>query len=356
MRRNARLAAAATPVSPLARMSVRLPALAIGLACLAIALAADPAAAQAPPPSGFPGKAPEGPPAEILSFTAEPAATAAPGVPVKLRWEVVNAYSLRIDPGLAAVPTRGDATVTPAATTTYTLRVTGTGGVKTESVTVTVAGTAPAKPTATAAAQAARPIPRLADGKPDLSGVYLGGRDVKLVAPARLKPGAEGFRVDPSADELGQGALCLPPGVPASTLLPYPLEIVQRPDVVVILYEAYNLFRIIPIRPAHAEDLDPLWMGDSVAHWEGDMLVVDVTSFNDKTRVAGYKHTQALHVVERYTRTAYDTVEYRATAEDPNVFAAPVEYAGNLVLHPEWQIGEYVCAENNKDYSELRGP
>jgi hypothetical protein len=139
-------------------------------------------------------------------------------------------------------------------------------------------------------------------------------------------------------------------------MVPYPLEIVQRPEVVVILYEAYNLFRIIPMRTEHAEDLDPLWMGDSIGHWDGDTLVVDVTSFNDKTRVAGVKHTEAMHVVERYTRTAYDTIEYRASVEDPNVFAAPVQYAGNLTLHPEWQIGEYVCAENNKDYSELRGP
>jgi hypothetical protein len=327
------------------------------LAGLALVFAAEPGLAQAPPPAGFPGKAPEGPPAEILSFTAEPAATDAPGRSVKLRWEVVNAYSLRIDPGVGIVATRGDETLTPSATTTYTLTVDGTGGTRTRTVTVTVAGTAPAQTSAAApSAEPPRSIPRLADGKPDLSGVYLGGRDIKLVGKVELRPGAEGFRVDPAADALGQGALCLPPGVPAATMVPYPLEIVQRPEVVVILYEAYNLFRIIPMRTEHAEDLDPLWMGDSIGHWDGDTLVVDVTSFNDKTRVAGVKHTEAMHVVERYTRTAYDTIEYRASVEDPNVFSAPVQYAGNLTLHPEWQIGEYVCAENNKDYSELRGP
>jgi hypothetical protein len=69
--------------------------------------------------------------------------------------------------------------------------------------------------------------------------------------------------------------------------------------------------------------------------------------------IAGVKHTEDLHVVERYRRTAFETIAYEATVEDPNVFAAPVRYAGSLALHPEWEIGEYICAENNKDYKEL---
>ena len=60
-----------------------------------------------------------------------------------------------------------------------------------------------------------------------------------------------------------------------------------------------------------------------------------------------------MRVVERYTRTSYGVIAYEASVEDPNVFAEPVRYAGDLVLHPEWEIGEYVCAENNKDYDEL---
>jgi hypothetical protein len=94
-------------------------------------------------------------------------------------------------------------------------------------------------------------------------------------------------------------------------------------------------------------------MGHSVARWDGDTLVVDVTSFNDRTLVSGHRHTEAMHVTERYRRTAYDAIEYQAVVTDPSVFASPVEYRGNLVLHPEWEIGEYVCAENMKDYAEL---
>jgi hypothetical protein len=60
-----------------------------------------------------------------------------------------------------------------------------------------------------------------------------------------------------------------------------------------------------------------------------------------------------MHVVERYRRTAYNTIEYTATVEDPNVFAEPLVYSGKLTLHPEWEIGEYVCTENNKNYAEL---
>jgi len=123
---------------------------------------------------------------------------------------------------------------------------------------------------------------------------------------------------------------------------------------VVILYEAYHLFRVIPTdgRP-HPKDLDPTWMGNSVGHWEGDTLVVDVTGFNDKTAVDIYRHTTAYHVVERYTRTSYDQIQYEATISDPNVFAAPFKDAGILRLHPEWQIQEYICEENNHDYKEL---
>ena len=71
-------------------------------------------------------------------------------------------------------------------------------------------------------------------------------------------------------------------------------------------------------------DVDPSYFGDSVGHWEGDTLVVDVTHLNDETWLAngGYFHTDALHVVERYTRQG-NTLRYEATAEDPNVMTKP---------------------------------
>ena len=314
--------------------------------------AACPAGAQAPPPSGFPGVAPQAPAQQILSFSADAESIQA-GMPVTLRWEAINAYSLEIEPAVGRVATRGTRTVFPQTTTSYTLRVTGGDGTSERTIKVAVAGgnAAAAAPQATGTAPAS--VPRLADGTPDLSGVYLGGRDVRLTGEVRLVPGAERFRVPPNENDLGQGAACLPPGVPAATMMPYPLQIVHRPDVLVILYEAYHLFRIIPIGAEHPEYVDPTWMGNSVARWEGDTLVVEAIGFNDRTLVSGHRHTEDMRVVERYRRSTPDVIEYEALVTDPNVFAEPVRYRGNLVLHPEWQIGEYVCAENNKDYDEL---
>lgn len=308
--------------------------------------------AQAPPPAGFPGVAPRGPAADIVRFEAAPSAIE-PGESATLRWEVLNAYSLGIEPGIGAVATRGSRALTPAATTTYTLTVTGTGGTKTATATIEVAGTAPLAVTSVPSSDAPESIPRLWNGQPDLSGVYLGGRGIRLAGSVELKPGAESFRAPQRDDDLGQGARCLPPGVPGAALAPFPLQIVHKPDLLVILYEAYNIFRIVPIGRAHSEDLDPARLGHSVAHWDGDTLVVEVIGFNDKTVVAGHRHTEAMRVVERYRRTSYDTIAYEALVEDPNVFAAPVRYAGDLALRPEWEIGEYICAENPKDYAEL---
>jgi len=325
-----------------------------GSTILLWALASAAAIAQAPPPSGFPGVAPEGPPQQILSFTADAESIRA-GMPVTLRWAAVNAYSLRIEPAVGTVATRGTHTVFPQAATSYTLTITGSAGTTTETITIDVVGGDASGSASGQSGAAADPesIPRLSDGTPDLSGVYLGGRDIGMAGDVRLVPGGEDFRVPQNDEDLGQGAQCLPPGVPAATMVPYPLQIVHKPDVVVILYEAYNLFRIIPIGVDHPEYVDPTWMGNSVARWEGDTLVVDVVGFNDRTRVAGYRHTEEMRVVERYRRSGLGVIEYEASVEDPNVFAEPVRYKGDLVLHPEWQIGEYICAENNKSYSEL---
>jgi hypothetical protein len=94
-------------------------------------------------------------------------------------------------------------------------------------------------------------------------------------------------------------------------------------------------------------------MGNSVGHWEGETLVVDVIGVNDKVTVGEYRHTTAYHVVERFQRVSYDTLKYSATIDDPNVFAQPWTEVGTFTLHPEWEIQEYVCEENNHDYKQL---
>ena len=309
------------------------------------------AGAQAPPPAAFPGEPPPSPPADILVFRAE-TVELDEGTALQLRWEAINAYVVEISPAIGAVATFGTRRIAPAATTRYTLSVTGAGGVVSETVSV--------EPVAGAerfASEAAVPgeISRHPDGTIDLSGLYIGGRAIELQGAAELTPEARAAAAAAADSNLGQGILCVPPGVPNATLMPFPLQIVHTEQLLVILYEAYHLFRIIPIGREHPEYLDPTWMGYSVAHWEDDTLVVEVRGFNDKSRIAGQRHTTDMIVTERYTRLSPETVRYEATVEDPAVFAAPVRYAGELSLRPEWEIGEYVCAENNKDYDALFG-
>jgi hypothetical protein len=320
----------------------------------------SPPAQQEPPPDlGRPrvGGFPMGPPGKILELRADPA-TVQPGQISTLHWHAVNADDTYFDNCLGIVPTIGSHEVTPKQTTTYTFTAKGRAGGDSKSVTVTVPGTEPAPASVTGACGDPhnQPIPRSADGHPDLSGVYIAGFSLSPLKDLKLKPGAEKYKVVQDPNDLGQGVTCVPPGVPAATMQPYPLQIVQKPGLVVILYEAYHLFRVIPTDGStHPDDLDPTYMGNSVGHWDGDTLVVDVTGFNDKTFVGlgGYRHTTAYHVVERYHRVSYEELDYSATIDDPNVFAAPFTVSSKLRLHPEWQIQEYVCEDNNKDYKEL---
>jgi len=298
---------------------------------------------------------PIGPPAHIIQFAAQPSTVRA-GEPVTLTWAAFNSDNMSIDQCVGTIPARGSRTVTPTFTTTYTLTAKGRGGNDKRSITVTVSGSNPAAASAQPPCTDVKdqPIPRMGD-HPDLSGVWIGGFAIVPMDKPVLKPGAEHFKLTAEESALGPTVECVPPGVPSSTMWPYPLRIVQKPEMVVILYEAYPMFRVIPTdgRP-HPDDLDPTYMGNSVGHWEGDTLVVDVTGFNDTTVLADtYHHTNAMHVVERYRRTSYNRIEYVATIEDPNVFTAPWRYGGPLVHHPEWDLQEYVCEQNNKNYDDL---
>ena len=154
-------------------------------------------------------------------------------------------------------------------------------------------------------------------------------------------------------NDLGQGVTCVPPGVPAATMQPYPLQIIQKPGLVVILYEAYHIFRVIPTDgTTHPDDLDPTYMGNSVGHWDGDTLVADVTSFSDVTWLdaAGDYHSDELHVIERYTRASLDTLTYEAAIEDPKVFTKSWNLAPSfLSLRPGERLREYECIADNQD-------
>jgi|SRR5581483_7544649 len=210
-------------------------------------------------------------------------------------------------------------------------------------------------------------LPRTADGKPNLQGIWqasstaaadlqdhparynmLAGRSVVNGGEIPYQPWAaakkaENFQNRQKADPLNQ---CFMPGVPRMMYLEFPFQIVQTPQAVAMTFEWSLVYRLIRTDGSrHPEDLD-FWMGDSRGRWEGDTLVVDVANNNDKTwfDMAGDFHSDALHVVERYRMIDPDTIQYEATIEDPKVFSRP--WSINIPLKKRTdrdRLFEYVC-------------
>jgi hypothetical protein len=209
-----------------------------------------------------------------------------------------------------------------------------------------------------ATAQAEKPyaVPRTTDGKPDLQGIWItrnaASFDVSEVAEGRLIPYLpEALEREQKGDRVDPIAHCSMPGVPRITYMPFPFQIMQRPGFVLFLYEYLHDNRIVTTNPRpHLEDID-FYFGDSVGHWEGDTLVVDVTNFNDKTWLDSARHTHSdqLHVIERYTRTGPDTIQYEATIQDPKTYSRPWKISMPLhrVTEPGFELREQECVEGD---------
>ena len=170
------------------------------------------------------------------------------------------------------------------------------------------------------------------------------GNDIPYQAWALAKK-QENYRNRATADPEAQ---CYLPGVPRITYMPFPFQIFQFADRVVILYEYLHTTREIYTDGSPHTNLETeFWMGDSRGHWEKDTLVVDVTHFTDQTWFdrAGNFHSGGLHVVERYTRTGPDHLRYDVTIEDPKVFTRPWKMSMPLYRRQEMnaQLLEYEC-------------
>jgi len=201
-------------------------------------------------------------------------------------------------------------------------------------------------------------VPRLPDGKPDLTGVW----DIPYVPDMskRIGPlpytawGEANFKsYDPS--KFDYTAHCLPAGLTRQMNTPMPLEIFQMPKRVAILFEAWNTFVIVPTDGRdHPKDPDPTWMGTSVGHWDGDTLVVDSIGFNDKTRLdtIGHPHSDQLHVIQRFSRADPTHLAYEVTVDDPKAYTKPWTNKRVFTLKPKWELMEYSCEENNKEITE----
>jgi hypothetical protein len=225
---------------------------------------------------------------------------------------------------------------------------------------------------------ASGPIQRTSDGKPDLSGLWLADTlapwDVEDHPAVYGIPAGKGVVVDnnhkiPYQDwalkkraELVKDAAndpqahCHLPGVPRAVYTPFPWQVIQKPGLVVFLYEYPHGIRIVHTdgsrQHPQGRDLLHTWMGDSVGHWEGDTLVVDVNGFNDQTwlDMSGNFHSDELHVVERYTMIDAKTIDYEATLDDSKVYTKPWTMKFPIrAQQPGQEIMEFECLEGERD-------
>jgi hypothetical protein len=231
--------------------------------------------------------------------------------------------------------------------------------------------------------------PRTPDGKPDLSGIWQAlneanwdieghaaapGRVLALGAVDAVVPGlgvVEGgplpYLPEAAAKKkenfekrltLDPVIKCYLPGVPRATYMPQPFQIIQSPQYIMMVHQFAGAVRTIYMQ--HMDAPADSWMGWSNGHWEGETLVVDTTDFNDKTWFdsAGNFHSDELHVVERFTATSPDHLNYEVTIEDPKVFSRPWKMSMPLYRRKEKnaQILEFRCVEFVEDliYGQLR--
>jgi hypothetical protein len=220
----------------------------------------------------------------------------------------------------------------------------------------------------TAATSAAAQIPRAADGRPDLSGIWqvLGtaawniedhsadrgvpagqgvveGGELPYL-PEALEKRNENYRTRATSDPESK---CYLPGIPRMMYMPFPFQIVQTPSHIAMAFEYVNAVRHIFLRGEHPEGPIDWWQGDARARWEGDTLIVDLVHFNGETWFdrAGNFHSDAMHLVERYTMIDRNHIDYEVTVEDPKVFVRPWKMSMPLYrrLEKNVQLLEYVC-------------
>ena len=229
------------------------------------------------------------------------------------------------------------------------------------------------------APQTAKPaaIPRTADGKPNLHGIWQVRNRAQYgledhVARHGLKAGRsvvdggtipyqdwalkqrdENFLNRQERDPLNQ---CFLPGVPRIMYMDFPFQIFQTPTHIAMVFEWTQVFRMIYTNGSkHVEDIE-FWMGDSRGRWEGDTLVVNVANFNDKTwfDMSGNFHSEQLTLEERYTMLDPDAIQYDVTFTDPKVFTRPWRISMPLYRHKDMpRLLEYQCVAEMEEAQGL---
>jgi hypothetical protein len=200
---------------------------------------------------------------------------------------------------------------------------------------------------------------RVAVSPRDLSGVWMerqnaitfSDQEPPLMpwAQAKFKTAKPGYGPRATSNSQDPILSCAPPGMPRILLMPFPMQIVQIPGEVIMLFEYDHHVRHIYLdRREHRQDLGPTWMGDSIGRWDEDTLVVDTMGLNDKTWLdqVGHPHSDALHLVERVRRIDHDTLQDDLTIDDPRAYTKPWTGQQVFKLKPAWHLFEYICEDN----------
>lgn len=206
--------------------------------------------------------------------------------------------------------------------------------------------------------QELKPTPRTPDGKPDLSGFWqgpliFGGMFKSVGNPPFTPAGEEAFKFNVTKSINPEG-LCLFAGIPRASISGVPFEIVQHPKRVAFLYELMWTFRTIPLDGRdHPKDVEPSFFGNGIGKWDGDTLVIDSVGFKDKLSWIdddAHPHSDAMHVVERWSRPDYDHLAHKVWVEDPKFYTKPWTFERVFSLMPPGEeLYEMACDENNID-------
>lgn len=211
------------------------------------------------------------------------------------------------------------------------------------------------------------PTPRLADGTVDLSGdgvwslpwirnfaEKMPGYKEGMDAPMQPWNKAMMEYHVANISKYDPEGFCLPPGGPRAMATPYPAEIIQHRDRIIIIFEGGgHVWREIHMdkREHPSEDeLNPTYFGHSVGHWDGDTLVVDTVGYNEKTWLDywGHMHTEQLHTIEYITRPNKETLHYRVMIDDPGAYTEQWISEWDIPWQEERELADYICQENNK--------
>ncbi len=206
------------------------------------------------------------------------------------------------------------------------------------------------------------PAPRMPDGKPDLSGVWMTPPSDLLSAFSQqpdLQPWAEALVRERLLNEARDkpSARCLPDNESTEPFVGLiPVKIVQtRALLVALIEDVIAAHQVFLDGRSHPSDVEPTWMGHSIGKWDGDTLVIDTVGFNDKSWIfVVTPHTGMLHVITRLRRPDLGHLEIEATYDDPATFKKPVKTTVVDVLAPDEELDEVVC-ENNQYTEHVSG-